>query len=69
MISPNDSRPAATGPAQTFTGDVIWTPPGVEHWHGATDNTAMTHIAIQDTVDGRPVDWMEHVNDADYFGR
>jgi quercetin dioxygenase-like cupin family protein len=48
------------------TGDVIWTPPGVKHWHGATDTTAMTHIAIQDTVDGRPVDWLEHVSDDQY---
>jgi quercetin dioxygenase-like cupin family protein len=49
-------------------GDVIWTPPGVKHWHGATDTTAMTHVAIQDFVDGRPVDWMEHVTDEDYLG-
>jgi quercetin dioxygenase-like cupin family protein len=37
-------------------GDVIWAPPGVTHWHGATEATTMTHIAIQDIVDGRPVD-------------
>jgi quercetin dioxygenase-like cupin family protein len=49
------------------TGDVIWTPPGVKHWHGATDTTTMTHIAIQDTVDGRPVDWLEHVSDDQYL--
>lgn len=49
-------------------GDVIWTPPGVKHWHGATDITAMTHIAIQASVDGTPVDWLEHVTDADYLG-
>ncbi|WP_197376146.1 (R)-mandelonitrile lyase [Mycolicibacterium baixiangningiae] len=48
-------------------GDVIWTPPGVKHWHGATDTTAMTHIAIQAFVDGRPVDWMEHVTDDQYL--
>jgi quercetin dioxygenase-like cupin family protein len=47
-------------------GDVIWTPPGVKHWHGATDATAMTHIAIQDSVDGKPVDWLEHVTDEQY---
>jgi quercetin dioxygenase-like cupin family protein len=47
-------------------GDVIWTPPGVKHWHGATDTTTMTHIAIQDSIDGRPVDWLEHVTDAQY---
>jgi quercetin dioxygenase-like cupin family protein len=48
-------------------GDVIWTPPGVKHWHGATDTTTMTHIAIQDSVDGRPVDWLEHVTDEQYL--
>jgi quercetin dioxygenase-like cupin family protein len=49
-------------------GDVIWTPPNVEHWHGATDTTAMTHIAMQDSVDGRPADWGEHVADDQYLG-
>ncbi|GAC1405973.1 MAG: hypothetical protein NVSMB60_25550 [Mycobacterium sp.] len=49
-------------------GDVIWTPPGVKHWHGATDDTAMTHIAIQAFVGGRPVDWLEHVADDQYLG-
>lgn len=49
-------------------GDVIWTPPGVKHWHGATDSDAMTHIAIQDIVDGRAVDWMELVSDEQYLG-
>ncbi|WP_246228779.1 cupin domain-containing protein [Mycolicibacterium psychrotolerans] len=48
-------------------GDVIWTDPGVKHWHGATAETAMTHIAIQGFVDGRPVDWMEQVSDAQYL--
>jgi quercetin dioxygenase-like cupin family protein len=47
-------------------GDVIWTPPGVKHWHGANDTSAMTHIAIQDSVDGKPVDWLEHVTDEQY---
>ncbi len=47
-------------------GDVIWTPPGVKHWHGATDTTTMSHIAIQDSVDGKPVDWLEHVTDDQY---
>jgi quercetin dioxygenase-like cupin family protein len=49
-------------------GDVIWTPPGVKHWHGATEDAAMTHIAIQRFVDGSPVDWMEHVSDEQYRG-
>ncbi len=48
-------------------GDVIWTPPGVKHWHGATDTGTMTHIAIQDSVDGKPVDWLEHVTDDQYL--
>ena len=49
-------------------GDVIWTPPGIKHWHGATDDAAMTHIAIQAVIDGRPVDWLEHVPDDQYLG-
>lgn len=48
-------------------GDIVWFPPGVRHWHGATDKTAMTHIAIAETIDGRRVDWEEHVADDDYM--
>jgi quercetin dioxygenase-like cupin family protein len=47
-------------------GDVVWFPPGVKHWHGATPTTAMTHIAIQDALDGKVVDWMERVSDEQY---
>jgi 4-carboxymuconolactone decarboxylase len=47
-------------------GDVVWTPPGVKHWHGAAPTTAMTHTAIQETLDGRNVDWLEQVSDAQY---
>ena len=47
-------------------GDVIWFPPGEKHWHGATPTTAMTHIAIQEALDGKPVDWMEKVSDEQY---
>lgn len=48
-------------------GDVVCCPPGVKHWHGATPTTAMTHIAIQERdVDGKVVDWMEHVSDEQY---
>jgi quercetin dioxygenase-like cupin family protein len=47
-------------------GDVVWFPPGEKHWHGATPTTAMTHIAIQEAVDGKVVDWMEHVSDEQY---
>jgi quercetin dioxygenase-like cupin family protein len=47
-------------------GDVIWTPPGVKHWHGATATNGMSHIAIQEHVDGKVVDWMEQVSDEQY---
>ena len=47
-------------------GDVVWFPPGEKHWHGATPATAMTHIAIQEKLDGKVVDWMEHVTDEQY---
>ncbi len=47
-------------------GDVIWTPPGVKHWHGATATAAMTHIAIQGAVDDKNVDWMEKVSEEEY---
>src|SRR5262249_35958826 len=47
-------------------GDVIWFPPGEKHWHGATATTAMTHIAIQEQLDGKAVDWMEQVTDEQY---
>ena len=47
-------------------GDVIWTPPGVKHWHGATATTSMSHIAITSMVDGRNVDWLEKVNEDQY---
>lgn len=47
-------------------GDVIWFAPGEKHWHGATATTAMTHIAIQERLDGKTVEWMEHVTDEQY---
>jgi quercetin dioxygenase-like cupin family protein len=50
-------------------GDVIWIPPGEKHWHGASPTTAMTHIAVQERLDGRTVDWLEHVTDEQYEGR
>ncbi|MCA9673230.1 MAG: cupin domain-containing protein [Myxococcales bacterium] len=50
-------------------GDVVWTPPGVRHWHGATDSSAMTHLALQGAVDGKAVNWFEHVSDAQYAAR
>lgn len=55
------------GPAEEIhPGDVIWFPPGEKHWHGATETTAMTHIAIQEQLDGKVVDWMEKVADDQY---
>lgn len=55
------------GPVEVIrAGDVVWCPPGVRHWHGATPTTAMAHIAIQESHNGSPVTWMEHVTDADY---
>jgi quercetin dioxygenase-like cupin family protein len=48
-------------------GDVVTCPPGKKHWHGATDKTAMTHIAIQEWLDGKNVDWLEKVADEQYL--
>jgi quercetin dioxygenase-like cupin family protein len=47
-------------------GDVVWIPPGVKHWHGATATTAVTHFAIQEHEDGKVVDWLEKVSDEQY---
>jgi quercetin dioxygenase-like cupin family protein len=47
-------------------GDVVWIPPNEKHWHGAAPTTAVTHIAIQEALDGKAVDWMEKVGDEDY---
>jgi quercetin dioxygenase-like cupin family protein len=47
-------------------GDVVWFSPGEKHWHGATPTTGMTHIAIAEKLDGKVVDWMEHVSDEQY---
>jgi quercetin dioxygenase-like cupin family protein len=47
-------------------GDVVWIPPGEKHWHGAAPTTAMTHIAIQEQLDGKTADWMEKVSDEQY---
>jgi quercetin dioxygenase-like cupin family protein len=51
---------------QIRPGDVVWFPPGEKHWHGATATTAMTHVAIQEQLDGKAVDWMEKVSDEQY---
>ena len=55
------------GPKEEIrSGDVIWCPPGVKHWHGATPTMAMSHIAIQEALNGKVVDWMEKVTDEQY---
>ena len=57
------------GPVQEITpGDVVWIPPGVKHWHGATPDSEMSHIAIVEAVDGKTTDWMEQVTDVQYPG-
>lgn len=55
------------GPVQEIRpGDVIWFAPGEKHWHGASSTTAMTHIAIQERLNGIAVEWLEHVTDEQY---
>ena len=55
------------GPVEEIRpGDVVWFEPGEKHWHGASATTAMTHIAIQEALDGKAVEWMEHVTDEQY---
>ena len=51
---------------QIRAGDVVWFPPGERHWHGATPTAAMSHIAVQEKLDGRNVEWMEKVTDQQY---
>ena len=50
-------------------GDTVWFAPGERHWHGATADALMTHIAIQEALDGKAVEWMEHVSDEQYGAR
>ena len=58
---------AKNGPVREIRpGDVVWIPPGEKHWHGASPNNAMAHIAMQEALDGSYVTWMEHVTDAEY---
>lgn len=47
-------------------GDVVWTPPGIKHWHGASPQSILTHIAIQETLHGKNIDWLEKVSDQQY---
>lgn len=53
---------------EIHAGDAIWCPPGHKHWHGATATTAMTHIAIQEMLDGKAVEWLEAVTDEQFLG-
>ena len=58
------------GPVEEIRpGDVVWFAPGERHWHGAAPTTAMTHIAVQERLSGKVVDWMEHVTDQQYAGK
>ena len=60
---------AVGGPIEEIRpGDVVWFSPGEKHWHGAAPTTAMTHIAVQEKLDGKVVDWMEQVSDEQYKG-
>ena len=55
------------GPIEEIrAGDVVWFPPLEKHWHGAAPGMAMSHIAIQEMLDGKAVDWLEHVSDEQY---
>ena len=55
------------GPVEEIRpGDVVWFAPGEKHWHGASPGTAMSHIAIQERLNGKAVDWLEHLSDAQY---
>lgn len=57
------------GPVEEIRpGDIVWFEPGEKHWHGAAPDCAMTHIAIAGMKDGKAVDWLEHVTDAEYGG-
>lgn len=53
-------------PRQIHAGDTVWIPPNEEHWHGAAPTTGMSHIAMQEELDGQVANWLEHVSDADY---
>ncbi len=56
------------GPVEEiYPGDVVWFAPAERHWHGATSTNGMTHIAIQESLDGKVVDWMEAVTDEEYM--
>src|SRR6188474_3876430 len=61
---------AKGGPIREIrAGDVVWIPPGEKHWHGGSPTNAMTHLAMQEAMDGSAVTWMEHVTDAEYSAK
>lgn len=67
VVSGSGRAQSGDGPVRALApGDVVWFPPGERHWHGASPTVAMTHIAIQEALDGRSVDWLEKVSDDDY---
>lgn len=67
VLEGSGSTQVEGGPVEAIgAGDVVWCPPGVRHWHGATPTTPMAHIAIQEAKNGSPVKWMEHVPDEIY---
>ena len=69
VISGRGWAPREGGPVvEIRPGDVVWFAPGEKHWHGATRDTAMTHLAIQEVHEGRAVDWLEQVTEAEYAG-
>jgi len=58
---------ALGGPVREIhAGDTVWIPPGEKHWHGAAPQTGMVHIALQEALDGKHVEWLEHVSDQQY---
>jgi len=67
-IIKSGSQPSGKGPTDWFT-EVVRVAPNEKHWHGATATTAMTHIAIQEQLDGKGVTWMEKVSDEQYSGK
>ena len=68
LLHPGDNWMMHVAAEQIRPGDVVWFPPNVRHWHGASPTTAMTRIAIQERLDGKAVDWLEHVTDGQYAG-
>jgi quercetin dioxygenase-like cupin family protein len=70
VVSGRGRAQSVGGPIHEFrAGDTVWIPPGEKHWHGAAPDTAMVHIAMQEALDGKAVDWLEHVTDEQYNGR